>query len=148
MKSFVKIGVLSLLGLFALCGCSKDKIKREQIVGQWHCESASSLGADVYADFYSDGKFDLYQKIGEGRYEAMSGTWKLSGSTISGVYSDGVKWGSAYNVSFKGGDVMYFTAANGSSEVHTYVRTEIPADVLENCYMNTKSTAETAVRWF
>ena len=85
---------------------------------------------DVYVSF-GDGTFDLYQKVGEGRYFLYDGTYTLTGNVLSGLYSDGTSWGSDYDISLET-DSLVLTAKNGSGEVSTYVRKAIPAEVSGN----------------
>ena len=85
---------------------------------------------DVYVSF-GDGTFDLYQKVGEGRYFLYDGTYTLTGNVLSGLYSDGTSWGSDYDISLET-DSLVLTANNGSGEVSVYTREDIPAEVLGN----------------
>lgn len=93
----------------------------EKIVAEWHLTGVSGLSSipQVYVEFSQDLSFELYQKIGEGRFRRYEGTYQVDGSLLSGKYSDGEKWGSDYTVAFDG-ENMTLTAQNGSEEVCTY----------------------------
>lgn len=105
--------------------------KASDVTGEW-CLSAYSTKAvtigsesvDVYISFTSSA-FELYQKVGEGRYRKYSGTYTLSSGTLSGQYSDGKAWGTSYEVTRKG-DSMTLTAG---VEVSTYTKKAIPSEV-------------------
>ena len=98
------------------------------IVGEW-CFVDPGYKADVYISFEAEFTFDIYQKIGDGRQQHYTGTWSIEENIISGVYSDGTEWGSSYSLEFMESDTMLMTALNGSQDVMTYIREEIPADV-------------------
>ena len=52
-----------------IAGCKKDggKSLDQTILGEWHSTSISVNG-DIYLSFSEDKTYELYQKIGEGRY--------------------------------------------------------------------------------
>lgn len=131
----------AVLAVGMLAGCRKeDKTDyAAKIPGEWHC-TPETFEADVYIAFDADGGFDLYQQVGEGRHRHYSGEWEVAGNVISGTYSNGAGWGSSYSVSFDTDDRMTFKAANGSDEVMTYLRENIPADVVEGS-IDVKSAA-------
>lgn len=117
---------LALLSMALIAGgCKKEKIQ-SNIAGEWHC---SVEECDIYLAFDPDGTFELYQKLGEGRYYQYNGSWSTDKNIVSGTYDDGTPWGSSYEVEFDGSDKMTFSATNGSGEVNTYTRTSIPEEV-------------------
>lgn len=127
--------ILTALMLITATGCKKDEKVidcKATLPGEWHCTPAE-LDADIYAAFDENGRFDLYQKLGEGRYRHYTGTWECKGNTLSGNYSDGNAWGSSYTVEFTDQDHMTFTALNGSKEVMVYTRESVPSEVKEDC---------------
>ena len=127
--------ILTALMLITATGCKKDEKPidcKATLPGEWHC-TPEGLDADIYADFEENGSFDLYQKLGEGRYRHYTGTWECKGNTLSGKYSDGSDWGSSYTVVFTDNDNMTFTALNGSEEVMVYTRESVPSEVKEDC---------------
>ena len=127
--------ILAALMVIGTTGCKKDEKPidyKATLVGEWHC-APENIDAEVYASFEEGGSFDLYQKVGEGRYRHYTGTWECEGNTLSGTYSDGAAWGSSYIVDFKDNDNMLLTALNGSEEVMTYTRESIPSDVKVDC---------------
>lgn len=127
--------ILTALMLITATGCKKDEKPidcKATLPGEWHC-TPEGLDADIYAAFEENGSFDLYQKLGEGRYRHYTGTWECKGNTLSGKYSDGSDWGSSYTVVFTDNDNMTFTALNGSEEVMAYTRESVPSEVKEDC---------------
>ena len=133
-----KFAVLMLTALALLAGCNK-KDKDINVVGSWKLDDISSVtkagqtyGIVVYIDFKSDGTFETWQLMQAGRYLHFTGTWQYVKKGITGVYTDGSAWGSStYNVDIDG-NMMVLTAKNGTDEMTTYVRAEVPADVKAN----------------
>ena len=135
-------------------GCSKEKKQdapkadnAAMVVGEWHC-APEGMDVDVYVAFDAEGKFDEYQRLGEGRYRHYAGTWSVEESVISGAYADGTEWGSTYTLSFES-DTMTLTANNDSMEMLTYTKTTIPAEVKEEAIepLGTETRADME-RWF
>jgi len=143
MKKNIYIFIALLL---IATGCKKDKPvdHAKLVIGEWHC-APETFEADVYLALDTDGTFDLYQQIGEGRHRHYSGEWDLDGTTLSGTYSNGDNWGSGYQVSFSGDNTMSLKALNGSEEVMKYSREAIPSEVI-NGSIEVKSTADTDCR--
>lgn len=132
MKTRICFLMMVLCAAFMVVGCDKNNDTptvdpATKIVGEWHC-SAEEYDADVYVAFYADGAFDEYQRIGEGRYRHYAGTWTFEKDILSGLYADGVEWGSSYKVSFEG-DTMMLTSMNESAEAMIYIKDTIPAEV-------------------
>lgn len=127
---------LALLSVIIMgTGCKKEKIQ-SNIAGEWHCTVEE---CDIYLAFNPEGTFELYQKLGEGRYYQYNGTWSVDKDIVSGTYNDGTSWGSSYQVKFNGSDKMTFSATNGSGEVNTYTRTSIPEEVMNGYLVAVKS---------
>ena len=127
--------ILAALMVISATGCKKDEKLidcKATLPGEWHC-TPEGIDADIYAAFDESGSFDLYQRLGEGRYRHYTGTWKCEGNTLSGIYSDGSAWGSSYTVTFTDLDNMTLTALNGSEEVMAYAREPVPSEVKEDC---------------
>lgn len=121
---------------FAACG-SKDNPDKQKdaldFTGEWKLTDiqtkAAAIGGvqvSVYLSF-ENGSFTLYQKIGEGRYTKLTGTYSLEGELLSGSYSSGDKWGASYNVSVDG-DTLTLIPVDGT-EKDIYKKTSIPDDV-------------------
>ena len=133
----MKKNILVLFAVVAMACCRKEE-KPLDITGEWRLsgiETKVSIGDEtvvVYLSFNADRSFMLYQMIVAGRYRAYSGSWFLSGNTLTGIYSDGRPWGAAsYEVGMEG-DILMLTAIDASGralESDTYTRTSIPADV-------------------
>lgn len=113
------------------------------IVAEWHLVSVSGMSSapDVYVNFAQDLSFELYQKIGEGRYRKYLGTYTVTESLLSGVYSDGEKWGSDYQASFEGENLV-LTAQNGSEEVCTYEKKALPETDKADAVLVTRSVED------
>ena len=113
--------------MIAATGCKKEDKKidyKANLIGEWHC-APDNMDADIYVEFAQDGSFALYQQVGEGRYRNFSGSWECEENILSGTYADGTPWGSSYQMDFDD-DTMTLTAMNGSNEVMTYIREDIP----------------------
>ena len=142
MKTIFKI-ILALSVLAAAVSCGeKDNgpAVSEKIVAEWHLVGVSGMTSvpQVYVDFSQDLTFELYQKIGEGRYRKYEGTYTVTGSLVSGQYSDGEKWGSDYKASFEG-DNMVLSAQNGSEEACTYEKKALSDTDKANAVLVTRS---------
>ena len=133
MKNTLYHIAAALLVLIAT-GCQKEENifdYQTHIVGEWHFAS-EKYDTDVYVAFTADESFDLYQKVGEGRYRHYRGSWAIDKNILSGTYSDGTPWGSSYKMTFNGTDAMTLTAQNGSEDTADYVRESVPASVKDD----------------
>ena len=142
MKTIFRlILALSVLAAAVSCG-EKDNgpAVSEKIVAEWHLLGVSGMTSvpQVYVNFSQDLSFELYQKIGEGRYRKYDGTYSVTGALVSGKYSDGEKWGSDYQASFDG-EKLLLTAQNGSEEVCTYEKKALSETDKANAILVTKS---------
>lgn len=125
MKKIIRITLWLLAATFALGSCSPEDYTTS-IEGEWHTTRAE---CDIYIDFGSGGVFELYQRLGEGRYRLYTGSWSVEEDTLSGNYDDGTPWGSSYKISLDGDNQMTLRATNSSGESNTYTRTTIPVEV-------------------
>ena len=139
MKKFIPL--IMALAMFWACGEDKpitpvepETSLSEQIIGEWHYTSAE---ADIYLGLSSDSSFELYQKIGDGRYRLYRGTWNLEEDILTGKYNDGEDWAAAYQISIEG-ETLTMTSKNDAAEVSVYKKAEIPSTV--------KETSETIVK--
>ncbi|MBP5218163.1 MAG: lipocalin family protein [Bacteroidales bacterium] len=138
----IKRLIILAVAALALVGCKghgDDPVKALDVTGEWELTSivtrSASIGGTpiaVYINFTAEKTFDLYQKIGEGRYTHFKGTYQLSGESLSGTYDNGKTWGSVYTVAIEG-DQMTLTTTGGT-EADTYRKTTIPQSVKENVY--------------
>ena len=138
MKKLLTAAAAALL--FLGCGPVQPEKPKFDVTGSWELISVDtkvSIGdteVSVYLDFSADGSFALYQKLGEGRYSAFSGTWglDLEASQLSGTYSDATAWG-PYDCACEN-DVLTL-AFPGGSETDSYKKIDgIPASVTGNVY--------------
>lgn len=117
------------------CGKENKEDKALDITGQWELidiqTKAAQIGdaaIEVYIEFKEDNTFSMWQMLGVGRHEKMSGTWTLTGNVLNGKYSDNKDWGTGYNVSIES-DNLYMTEMKTGSEVCVYGRCTIPSDL-------------------
>ena len=134
MKAKFYMMAIALFAL-AITGCGKENETpannlATKVVGEWHC-APEEYDVDVYVSFTADGTFDEYQRVGEGRYRHYAGTWTVNKDELSGVYADGVAWGSSYKVSISG-DTMLLTSTNDTAETMTYTKEIIPEEVKQS----------------
>ncbi|MBR3827584.1 MAG: lipocalin family protein [Alistipes sp.] len=142
---------LAIVGLAA--GCNKNKEdegpkgdnRDMRLVGSWHC-TAEEFSTEVYVAFTEDGAFDLYQRLGEGRYRFYDGTWQYDGTTLTGTYSDATAWGDSYTVAYLDDNTMTLTTTL-TEETMTYTREEIPAEVIQESITLRSETDSCDVRF-
>lgn len=137
MKSRVLILVAALLSaLVSFSSCKKEE-KTLDVKGEWEltevkmATKSALVGAEtvtVYLNLAEDGSFAMYQMVGDGRFVAFSGSWKLAGSTLSGTYADGTSWASSYEVSVEK-STLTMTTEDGL-DVFVYKACTIPYDQL------------------
>ena len=150
------INILTGLAIMAVAtiSCSKSdyglpaKTIDPALVGEWHLIGMKVDGKyslqniDVYLAITQSGSFELYQKTcnQEVRYDRYTGDCWTENGILSGVYSDGMSWGSKYE---------YAKIVNGFTlksynllEEHRYTAVEIPEEVRTNANpVGTKSGA-------
>lgn len=88
-----------------LSSCGKEPTANpimKGLEGEWQLESFAEVPAseeeiDVYIKF-ENGRFELFQKLGGGHFSKYDGTYSVSGTVLSGKYSDGVAFGSSYSI--------------------------------------------------
>lgn len=137
MKTRVLILVAALLSaLVSFSSCKKEE-KTLDVKGEWEltevkmATKSALVGAEtvtVYLNLAEDGSFAMYQMVGDGRFVAFSGSWKLAGSILSGTYDDGTSWASAYEVSVEK-STLTMTTEDGL-DVFVYKACTIPYDQL------------------
>lgn len=129
-----------LYSLFAiLClgfaACDDDEVViNKNIVGEWHIESFSGekpADFDIYIAFKDGGSFDLYQKgFSTPRWVRFDGGYSTAGKTVSGRYSDGVKWSYDFSLS-EDGDRLTLQSNTSVRETTVYVRKRVPQEIVE-----------------
>lgn len=137
MKSRVLILAAILLSVLVSFSSCKKEEKTLDVKGEWEltdvkmATKSALVGAEtvtVYVKFSEDGTFAMYQMVGDGRFVAFSGSWKLAGSTLSGTYADGTSWASSYEVSVDK-STLTMTTEDGL-DVFVYKACTIPYDQL------------------
>lgn len=141
MRKFFNIA-LALLAVVVM-GTSCDKNDYPSMVeGEWRYTTEE---CDIYVAFGSTGTFELFQRLGQGRYYLYNGSWDMEDERLSGEYNDGNPWGSSYEVSFDGSDKMTLRALNGSAESNTYLRTRIPEEVRAEAQCAVRGDMQSAI---
>lgn len=118
-------------------GGEKLPTLKELICGEWHSKTLPTTGTELYISFAEDGKFELYQKVGEGDYRLFRGIWNLEGTLLSGKYNDSEDWASSYNVAVKDA-TMTLVSNNDAAETSTFEECSIPEDVKNTPYIEVK----------
>ena len=147
-KIFRLLLILSAAVSAASCGPKGPEVSTA-IVNEWHLISISGQTSvpEVYMNFAQDLSFELYQKIGEGRFRKYDGTYTVTETLVSGVYSDGKEWGSSYEASFDENENLVLTAQNGSAEVCTYEKKALSDTDKADAILVTKSSEEDEPRF-
>jgi hypothetical protein len=158
MKKISYIFTALILTLVSV-SCKKDKGPdiATGIVAEWHLVGMTGYEASqlpsVYVEFKADKSFDMYQKVGDvQRYSRYAGTYTVTGNSMTGEYSDGIKWGGdkrngiTYKVSFDGA-VLCLAADNGSGEVCRYEKASLPQGEKDAADMKTKSSSMSEERF-
>lgn len=143
--------VLAVLALCAIVACNPDNngdnggnggntdntwSDSGSLVGDWaltEWNGSAQLPMGVYLTLNEDNTFVLYQHTSDVLWEKYEGDYTLNGNTLSGVYSDGVKWAD-YTIKYNNGDTKQIKLTrNGDAEdVSIYTETEIPAELIDN----------------
>ena len=153
------MAIALLLGLAT--SCKKAPKIDAGIVAEWQLTEMTGYEAsalpDVYIEFTAEKNFVIYQKVGDvSRYRKYSGTYALSGSTLSGEYSDGKSWGSSYRASLEAdGEVLVMTALEmdkqgnvlSEGEVCKYVKASLSQKEKDAADVVTKSVEEILYRF-
>ena len=125
-----------LVMMVSACGDKgSDSKKGLDITGQWELidieTKAAQIGEaeiEVYIEFNKDNTFNLWQMIGAGRFEKMTGTWILNQNVLSGKYSDGKAWGANYEVGIESGNLV-MTETKQDIQTYIYRKCTIPSDI-------------------
>ena len=117
----------------------------DKIIGSWHSTSIA-IDGDIYLSFTSDGKMELYQKIGEGAYRLYRGTWTINetNAVLSGKYNDGTDWASSYKIVIADRN-MTLTSDNEAKEESKFTKADIPSEIKEGSIVAVKSGKEAPV---
>lgn len=128
------------MAFLTVASCSKvnpDKGSNADIAGDWQLmdvqfqTKSAVIGGEnitVYLRLSKDGSFGMWQQLGQGRFNSFTGTWSYSKGVLSGIYSDGNKWGSEYEVTLKE-NFLTMTALPDRMDVYSYSRCTIPDSV-------------------
>ena len=143
MKNIIRIMILAA-ALCAAASCKKAPETSTAIVAEWHLVEMTGVEhsalPQVYIEFKADYSFELYQKVGQGRFRKYDGTYAVAETIVTGKYNDGEDWGSGYVASFEGdGEILVMTAENGSGEVCKYEKSSLDQAEKDKAYVMTKS---------
>ena len=100
------------------------------LAGVWHLTQWYDVepSFEVYMDVDASGSITLYQRIESRYWSVYASSAEITNDVISGVYSDGVVWGTSYEVSIDD-DLMTWVAQNDATDISVYTRSELPADM-------------------
>lgn len=118
-------------------GNTTELTLEQKLYGEWH-STKLAIDADIYISFMENGRFEMYQQIGEGAHRVFRGTWNLEDDLLSGKYNDGEEWAAAYRISVED-KTLTMTSANDAAEVSRFAQMQIPADVKEGSVIVVKS---------
>lgn len=131
-------------------GCSKPATEEvpvldNALVGEWHLTQTEVDGSvldtqhDIYIAFHKDCTFELFQKSGDQqRFTKLTGTCSLEDNRLTGIYSDGTPWGSAYTVVLAADSL---TLTNETlTEVQTYRKEAVSEDIRNNADIKAKAS--------
>lgn len=133
-----------LTSLALLAGCHRtdpeDLTPAVDVTGSWELSNVTTrvtVGSEqvsVYLVFSTSGSFDIYQKIGAGRYTHFTGNYTLNKEEkiLSGTYADGTRWG-PYEAALQGTTLSLNRP--GGTEVDSYKKIDaVPESVTGNVY--------------
>ena len=98
MKKFIYMILLAVFVLPSFTACSDQNEGNSILVGEW-CYSEDDV--EVYMAFSKNGKFELYQKMGEEfiRYY-YTGTYEFDGEILTGMYTGYIPFAHDYKVTY------------------------------------------------
>lgn len=140
-KMICKAAALVALSLAALsCGKSNkdNETKALNVTGSWvlsrietKAPAVGDVPVEIYIDF-AESSFTLYQKLGEGRFTLFKGTYTVTGTVLSGKYSDGKEWG-PYDMELTEEQLVLSRTDGVERDIYTKIDA-IPATVTSNVY--------------
>ena len=136
MKKFIYMILLAVFLLPSFTACSDQNEGNSILVGEW-CYSEDDV--EVYMAFSKNGKFELYQKMGEEfiRYY-YTGTYEFDGEILTGMYTGYIPFAHDYKVS-RSGDKLTLTSVSEPDYKVTYTKKSIPEEVKTHFIPVTKS---------
>lgn len=153
MKRILNI-LTSIIILGLAVSCEKAPNVEVGVVGEWQLTEMTGYEAStiptVYVEFTTEKTFVIYQKVGDvQRFRKYNGTYVVTGTILTGEYSDGDTWGSAYRVALEAdGGVLVMTAVTldaagavvSEGEVTKYVKATLSQDEKDAADIMTKSS--------
>ena len=102
------------------------------IAGIWHLTEwrGAAPSFEVYIDITEDGVVTLWQKIEHRAWECYYSSAAIEDGIISGVYSDGVAWGTSYYISTTQSSMVWVDVAD-ATDISVYTRSELPEGLTE-----------------
>lgn len=102
------------------------------IAGIWHLTEwrGAVPSFEVYIDITEDGVVTLWQKIEHREWECYYSSAAIEDGIISGVYSDGVAWGTSYYISTTQSSMVWVDVAD-ATDISVYTRSELPEGLTE-----------------
>lgn len=129
-----------ILAAAVVAGCQKKenpKSLSELICNEW--KLTSPVEANIYLSFTTDGKFEEYQRLDNGKFELRRGTWTLSGNILSGKYNDDQAWSATYAAAMSD-KFLTLTSQEEDGIEYQYVNCQIPDVVREAASVVVKSS--------
>lgn len=145
MKKFFAILAIAFVAFAACQPQEQGGVKGPVSVvnGEWHLVEwgGEAPAFDVYIKF-KDGNFEIYQQVYSLNYVNYNGTYSVTDSTLSGVYTSGSKWACDYDFSvekreFTKDDKTYkanalvLTSCEKSSIKSIYEESKIPQSIID-----------------
>lgn len=131
---YILMTVMSFF-IFSACGNKENVEEPLNVAGQWELLDIQTKSVEigdvevgVFMEFKSDNTFAIWQKQGEGRHRKYTGTWTLTGSHMTGKYSDGKSWGAEYDVKIESGN-LYMSETKKNMQTYVYSKCSIPSDL-------------------
>ena len=136
MKKFIYMILLAVFVLPSFTACSDQNEGNSILVGEW-CYSEDDV--EVYMSFSKNGKFELYQKMGEEFIlYYYTGTYEFDGEILTGMYTGYIPFAHDYKVS-RSGDKLTLTSVSEPDYKVTYTKKSIPEEVKTHFIPVTKS---------
>ena len=130
------IYLFTILCLLILNSCKREP-ENVNVVGEWELTDvilntkAIQIGdekIEVYLSFTSAGTFNIWQKLGSGKFVAYDGKYSVAENILTGEYSDGTPLGNTYKVEVSG-SMLIMRALENSTDVYTYTECSIPSEI-------------------
>lgn len=95
--------------------------------GVWHLTEWRGVvpSFDIYLDITAKGDITLWQRMESRAWECFHSSTTYDNGILSGVYTDGVAWGSSYSIAVSR-DTMTWVSTLDGNDISVYTRAELP----------------------